>query len=898
MMKKFPLLTDEMDTMVEYYDDLFQDYDRLKIALENGKFNLKDADIDDMLKSYIKRSALTNIKYNEIDAKKIIEIFELYEKNDINVLAIVSDHDRKGLFVNIYDIILREVFDSREFDIIQNYIFELFIKKIEHIALHQHLENFRNIMNVIVSKGKLSLDLLIILERVTKTYIRNILVKMKDPIKDLPLTEKIYFQNTDYLLEHFISVHYATLTKIYPDQTMNLTQNLNTLGVLISIYKINKTNVDNVSVHMIIDKNNSTYVRNSMIILREIYTANNLYLNEKSKNKIREIWKEIIIVNKKISYEVQDQNNQIQEIFNRVFEKIKKENNLKKDYSFIISIFLNVYQNEIYQQYDMLDSNIYSYDRISKELFPKDTPEELEKENTIKYEKEILLAFLDSLKEYRIPISTNLLDLLNKFIEEKLQYLTTEELMGELEVSDKKEEKSEVTSKKSRKNKGKKKVGIVMSSIGGGRKGESESKKGEKETIDDTNESVEEAYKKTLITEIGSKLLFGNIEFNEATIKSIREEFFCESLGEDNEIIIDEKDKEVKFNRGFNILKISQLMIFNILKDYIVYIISTIFSKKNMGEIRKTSKNGGKLILQGGACVQYYSNAKRKTYDLDYKFYPDLEFKDDIKNQQTFFKEVVLPYFTAENFDINQIILSRKIKYEGDDFGMDIKNMLEKIFSNIQANATKNLYNLDFYFDERGIIKFYVANKGKGKSIEKFSLVDISLYTSDEKSIRLIKDTLKNPSAQIPKTFTKTVKKVNIVMLDKEYLQNQIINFIRDCEEYKKDPSKGSKYISEVPGITDFLETIDFIESKMIDQAKCLDVDVKKIIDKGKHKRSIKKRSRSVKRRSRSVKRRSIKKRSVKRRSVKRRSVKKRSRSIKMRRSLKRSKTNLRKRFQ
>ena len=87
-------------------------------------------------------------------------------------------------------------------------------------------------------------------------------------------------------------------------------------------------------------------------------------------------------------------------------------------------------------------------------------------------------------------------------------------------------------------------------------------------------------------------------------------------------------------------------IIFNFIKDYLFFIAGYII--KDIGHFT--------MVLQGGAAVQYFSNAKRKTTDLDFTLYTTTTI-DKIKEKLA---SDFLPYFSNEVIDIREILLNRE----------------------------------------------------------------------------------------------------------------------------------------------------------------------------------------------------------------------------------------------
>ena len=136
----------------------------------------------------------------------------------------------------------------------------------------------------------------------------------------------------------------------------------------------------------------------------------------------------------------------------------------------------------------------------------------------------------------------------------------------------------------------------------------------------------------------GVSEILNDLQNSEDLINQIKTNFFKENVDRKIEILHDYSG----YKRSYEVL------IFNYIKEYLLFIIS---KSSKLAENRY-----GTLVLQGGACVQHFSNARRITGDLDYKFYPLPQnlTKTTIELQYNFLKKNILPYISL--IDVKEIL--------------------------------------------------------------------------------------------------------------------------------------------------------------------------------------------------------------------------------------------------
>jgi hypothetical protein len=333
-------------------------------------------------------------------------------------------------------------------------------------------------------------------------------------------------------------------------------------------------------------------------------------------------------------------------------------------------------------------------------------------------------------------------------------------------------------------------------------------------------------------------LILANV--TEENVNNIRKTFFYED---------GIKFSNNHFGESLIPKKLYYSIIFEFMKDYLLLIIGSIVQNQPI------LKDGFNVILTGGACVQYFSEGKRKTSDLDFMICS----KKDIKDIKSIIEKFLLPYLLSpEIMNIKNILKSREYSAEKEieDFKLENLNNFYKIL-------IKEITKIELkckYDDVRNIIKLdlYVNGEKGG------SLIDMIFYNLKDSDI---KDRI---------TKFKLNKNNTIKIINKEFLLSQMSGYKSDYDTFISltDEDKKEfkpKYIKQVPGIN-LDETINFIGNKAINQINAIKSAEEKggKGDSGRFKRSIR-RKRSNKRMSTSIRR----KRSNKRMST--RSIRKRS---------------------
>ena len=188
--------------------------------------------------------------------------------------------------------------------------------------------------------------------------------------------------------------------------------------------------------------------------------------------------------------------------------------------------------------------------------------------------------------------------------------------------------------------------------------------------------------------------------------------------------------------------KIFGLIIFNYLKDYLVYFISLFEHIKHCI-----------FMLHGGVCIQHYSNKNYKTYDLDYKFMSE-------------FDEKYVVQLLSEDF----------IKFLNDK--IEMQNILKRNSESELNVYMKSLKNdcTDFEFisiieKDRPIIKVLLNFNHRGYKMN-IQLIDIK-YESYKK----IYDSIK---------YNVNKSNITINILKKDYMIEQLELYISDYNKLKK----------------------------------------------------------------------------------------------------------------
>ena len=224
-------------------------------------------------------------------------------------------------------------------------------------------------------------------------------------------------------------------------------------------------------------------------------------------------------------------------------------------------------------------------------------------------------------------------------------------------------------------------------------------------------------------------------------IGEIRKTLFKENY--DGSIIKFDNFDKIRSENMYTTYKIFGLIIFNYLKDYLIYFIS-LFQKK-YGCIL--------FMLHGGVCIQHYSNKNYKTYDLDYKFMSELH------------KEYVV-----------QLLSEDFIKFLNDK--IEMQNILKRNSESELNVYIKSLKNdcTDFEFvsiieKDRPIIKVLLNFNHRGYKMN-IQLIDIK-YESYKK----IYDSIK---------YNVNKSNITINILKKDYMIEQLELYISDYNKLKK----------------------------------------------------------------------------------------------------------------
>ena len=310
------------------------------------------------------------------------------------------------------------------------------------------------------------------------------------------------------------------------------------------------------------------------------------------------------------------------------------------------------------------------------------------------------------------------------------------------------------------------------------------------ETKEINDDIIDLAYNQTDIKDIGEldtdKIWDIKSKLTEKNINIIRSEFFHEPG-----VLFDELFYKIE---GINSTMYSTI-IFNFIKDYLFFIAGYII--KDIGHFT--------MVLQGGAAVQYFSNAKRKTTDLDFTLYTTTTI-DKIKEKLA---SDFLPYFSNEVIDIREILLNREPIFNFPTIKKDYEENIKFGITKLKDKATtfKLYYKFD---DDRQIVKIYIDIVIDGKPISK-CLIDISLYTGTIL-----------PNKQLDRFEFHGDTQILIKILKKDLLKSKIKSYISDYDKLIKDKNfRNPTYIKKVPNI-DIQKTIEFIGIKAKSQLDAL----------------------------------------------------------------------------
>ncbi len=846
------------------------------------------------------------LKNKNLSADDIVSIFELFRGNILSNIF-----TEKGKVQNISDIIVEQVSDTDKYNHLQDFVLTNFLDRFETLIATSSLEPYKTMIEKIFCDEEVDYfeDIIERLNLHIKRILSdcNIIWMIEAIHKDKIGKEQYLIQNINECFSYLYNFLYEIRDKVKDkDRFSNIFQIIVDFKLIYYLYdlyfkKEKKENFENLD----INDYTSKYYCKSITTYKdfEIFDHKDslsysfsVIKKDMIKYKILELCKTLIILDKDTKINLENNKRTIQEKFDIIFKSYGTGGD---KYKFISKSFLEIYEEDFPMQMCGI-YNIYSIEDMANKFFPKDydkiPPNELIKDNIFQQVKNILTSFIDliginlsiddiyktklSFKNDSI-ISTELVKTLAKFIKDnpwfKYEPVSDEELIKLIEKPEpiKQQKKTQKpTAEKEKITKEKEKE-----------------KEKEKKEIEDTDETIRKILEKGN-RDITNEIIENKenvLKFDEEIIKKIRTDFFHEEIDKEENIIL---NLPSTIQSTSNLDKIGQFVLFNLLKEYLIYVMSH-YSSKNSEDL---------MILQGGACVQYYSKAKRITYDLDYKFYPkQTKKKMKLEEQLNFLKEYLLPFFKDINLD--KIIKERNIICSSDTTGLS-----SLILQKIKDNLLKD-FKLLFFYDERGIIKVYIqyteicrdiTGEREREEMKKHSILDISLSNPDDtRNLNLIKSILKKDSAQLPgKKDKKEIKLQNdlkIVLLNEDYLKNERDVLIEDS--VKTIP----EFITEVPGI-EFNKTKEFIRNKMKEQLNALEKPLEeKSLEEKSLKKPVKKpvKSDGGKKNKKSLKRyihKSIKK-SIKRRTTLRKSKRLSRRTTTLRKSkkLSRRRTTLRK---
>jgi len=774
------------------------------------------------------------LKNKKLSGENIISIFELLKRNDIDIISPIATI--KGDVVNISDYIYNDV-DKKDEDKkyqLQFYVMNCFLDRfriimssdsiipydsmIKRIFCDKEIDHFESIIDELIFK----------IEEFLNVYIISMIQAID--IRKIGSEEfhiKNIYDNCWHLYNYLQDIKGAVKNT---DKFDVIFQTIVDFQFIYYLYKLEffKKEED-----VVINDFTSKYYYNSIRKYRDVKINDSSYtdysvMSSVTKDKILLLCETIIENDKDVKNDLESKKEDINECFNGIFKSLGNEDK----YKFISKYFLKIYEDHDFPG-QMCGIYDYSVEYMENMLLPTDykkiKDKDLLEDNIFKKERLILTSFIDLLginlsgidlhdknlsKINKSIISTELIRTLAIFVDtnEYLKYEPiSDDFLKEFDltlVEKKKPSKKKPKPTKVEKEK-KKEIEII------------EEKKKEIEDIDEKIRKMEEEGNRDITKEIReNKENF--LKFNEDIIKKIRTDFFHGKFDKEGNIILN-LPTTIQSSKGlWNLGKLRQFLLFNFLKEYLIYVMSHYSSSDYLKKIRKeTNNNAGQMVLQGGACVQYYSKAKRITYDLDYKFYPDRQ-KNSLEEQLNFLKKYLLPFF--KDIDLDEIIEKRNIICSSDDSGLS-SSMLSRIKENLKD------FELLFFYDERGIIKVYIQyteifsdKKGEREESRKHSLLDISLSKPDDKrNINLIRSLSKNKkTAQLPDIHNiKLGNNLNIVLLDKDYLKQERNVLIKDSD--KDTP----EFITEVPTF-DLKQTKKFMKSKMQEQLDSLDGAKKK----------------------------------------------------------------------
>jgi hypothetical protein len=897
-------------------------YDSLEHGFSNQKFDMFEK--GKLFEIVLKKKLLKNKK---LSTENILSILQLCIDNKVSILSTITDE--KGMMKNVCDIIDEDIPDREKNNQLQNVVLKNFVDRFENIVTisniiyytnmiekifcDEDMDKEENIINELIShtnrilsdcniiwmiqsieRGKIGKEQHLIVNLFNSfSYLYRFLPGLNDKVKNRKKFDEMFQIIVDFKL-----IYYLYKLEFFKKQ-----EDVDINDFTAKYYYKSIRKYKDFKIH--------DHENNKKIILS--YTNFSVIKSPVTKDKILLLCENIIDHDESTQNELDFNKRYIQKCFDAIFKSLESGDK----YDFISKYFLKIYEDcdfpgQMCGIYDY--STEYMEDMLLPLNYKKISDEELLKDNIFKKEKLILTSFIEllginllgiDLHDKKLStlnksiISTELIRTLAIFVQtnEYLKYEPiSDDFLKEFEVESIEKTKSSIAKTKSSKAKTKSSKAQTKSSKAQTKSlkaqtlkkvEEKEEKKKEIEDIDEKIRKMEEEGNRDITKEIiENKENF--LKFNEDIIKKIRTDFFHGKFDKEGNIILN-LPTTIQSSKGlWNLGKLRQFLLFNLLKEYLIYVMSHYSSSDYLKKIRKETNNAGKMVLQGGACVQYYSKAKRITYDLDYKFYPDKP-KNTLEEQLNFLKKYLLPFF--KDIDLNEIIQKRNIICSSDDSGLS-SSVLKTIKQNFKD------FELVFFYDDRGIIKVYIQyneifrDKTDEERIEsrKHSILDISLSKPDDKrNSNLIKSIKNDKKAQLPTSFDFELDKNLIVLLDKEYLKQERKVLIEDSF---KDTLE---FITEVPTFG-LEQTKTFIRKKMIEQLESLDpaFDIKKFIEKImiKQSKSLDGNKKSLKKHIQKSIKKSIKRRTTLRKS--KRLSRKRTTSRKSKR-LSRRRTTLRK---
>jgi len=820
-------------------------YDSLEHGFSKQKFDLFEK--GKLFEIVLKKKLLKNKK---LSTENILSILQLCIDNKVSILSTITDE--KGMMKNVCDIIDEDIPDREKNNQLQNVVLKNFVDRFENIVTisniiaytnmiekifcDEDIDKEENIINELIShsnrilsdcniiwmiqsieRGKIGKEQHLIVNLFNSfSYLYRFLPGLNDKVKNRKKFDEMFQIIVDFKL-----IYYLYKLEFFKKQ-----EDVDINDFTAKYYYKSIRKYKDFKIH---DHENK-----KKIILS--YTNFSVIKSPVTKDKILLLCENIIDHDESTKNELDFNKRYIQKCFDAIFKSLESGGD---KYNFISKYFLKIYEDHDFpgQMCGIYDySTEYMEDMLLPLNYKKISDEELLKDNIFKKEKLILTSFIEllginllgiDLHDKKLStlnksiISTELIRTLAIFVHtnEYLKYEpASDDFLKQFDLTSIDKKPSKTDKKPSKTDKKPSKTKSKPTKV---EKEEEEKKK----EIEDTDEKIRKMEEEGNI-DITKEILKNKenfLTFDEDIIRRIRTEFFHGKFDGKGNMILN-LPSTIKSSTGlWALVKLRQFLLFNLLKEYLIYVMSHYSSSNYLKKIRKETNNAGIMVLQGGACVQYYSKAKRITYDLDYKFYPDRQ-KNTLEEQLNFLKKYLLPFF--KDIDLNEIIQKRNIICSSDDTGLS-----SSVLKTIKQNCKD--FELVFFYDDRGIIKVYIQyNEFFHKTDEiksiKHSILDISLSKPDDKrNSNLIKSIENDNKAQLPSSFKFKLNKNLIVLLDEEYLKQERILLIEDS--FKHTP----EFITEVPTFG-LEQTKTFIRKKMIEQLKSLDpaFDINKFIEK------------------------------------------------------------------